>query len=222
MQGVGDLNGDHLGDLAIGSEGSVSVFYGRTDRHIGSAALILYSTDPGGGDPQGAFGTTLGAPGDLNGDGYADLIVGAANDGPSSDPSIPGGEGTGRVYLYMGQPSGVSMAPQEIHGISAPLFGISAACAGDVTGDGYEDLVVGSFFIHGRYPGYVSLFHGGPTGVFSVPEEQMGPDMGDFGACVASIWSLDISIHHQSLMGRSERDHHTTFSRSFAVRGGRS
>jgi hypothetical protein len=90
---------------------------------------------------QGAshFGNSVGTAGDVNGDGFDDVIVGAPfyDDGQTDE---------GRAFVYHGSASGLSLTPawtaesdQE-----SSLFGISVGTAGDVNGDGFEDVIVGA------------------------------------------------------------------------------
>jgi hypothetical protein len=81
-------------------------------------------------------------PKDVNGDGYADLIVGASSqDNPETNE--------GQAYVYFGSATGPSLTPDVT--LDNPLdqatggsFGRSVASAGDVNGDGYADLIVGA------------------------------------------------------------------------------
>ena len=75
------------------------------------------------------FGKVIDGSGDLNGDGFADLVV-------------THGEGKD-IYLYFGSASGLSTSPLDIQGTSQ-YFGYSAAVIGDINGDGKEDLAIGS------------------------------------------------------------------------------
>ncbi len=95
------------------------------------------------GDQEGAyFGTSVAGAGDVNGDGYDDVIVGA----PGYDNGL-GGEGA--VFVYHGSAAGLSTTPDwmvESNQVNA-AFGTSVATAGDVNGDGFDDIIIGA-------PGY--------------------------------------------------------------------
>lgn len=138
---VGDTNGDGFADLVVGapelSNGQAGV--GRASLYLGGTAgpdtIVDWSVE--GDQPEMHLGWTVGTAGDVNSDGYADLAVSASGT-PSQTPS-------GTAFLYLGGSSGLNLAPAlSVHGESGSSFGRSAATAGDVNGDGFSDLVVGS------------------------------------------------------------------------------
>jgi hypothetical protein len=147
VAGVGDVNGDGCDDFAIGapqqsvgeaSEGAVYFFYGR-DGPIPQVPDWTYS----GGQAGALLGTSVSAAGDVNGDGRHDLLVGA----PGHDADH---EDEGAVLLFFGAEAGFATAPdwQALGGQLDAHLGTSVAGAGDVDGDGYDDLLAGA-------PGYV-------------------------------------------------------------------
>ena len=166
---VGDYNGDGYGDVAVCAYG-YSSSTGRGYIYYGSAAGL--STSVGttlAGIASSSFCYAADAA-DVNGDGYDDLAVGA--------PIVS--SGVGRVYVYHGSASGLSSsASTTLAGAAgATNVGLGVANAGDLNGDGYEDLVVST----NGYT-YAFVFHGSATGVDSTIAAQVAgqQDVGGLG-----------------------------------------
>src|SRR5439155_2106382 len=115
-----------------------------------------------GPQAQAWFGRTVGNAGDVNGDGYDDVVVGA--------PHWDNGENDeGRAYLYLGSPTGLETTEAwvtESNQVGA-LYGRWVGSTGDVNGDGYDDVAVGAHFYDGDQPdeGRVFVYYGSPTGL---------------------------------------------------------
>ncbi len=140
---AGDVNGDGYSDLIVGApfydngqtdEGRAYVYLGSPSGLVSPAAWIVESDQAGA-----RFGWTVGTAGDVNGDGYSDVIVGA--------PRYDNGQtDEGRAYVYLGSPSGLSTTAawtNESNQASAQ-YATSVAAAGDVNNDGFADVVVGA------------------------------------------------------------------------------
>jgi len=212
LAGLGDVDGDAAGDFAVGSVlgGVVRVYSGAT----GSVLHRLQGTPPQRGE---LIGFSLAAVSDLDRDGVRDLLVGAprraALDG---DPALRG-EGKGGAYLF----SGCSGALLRTFGVELPAsaaprgwwFGRRVAGAGDVDGDGVEDLAVAScghalFDLDGR-----EREPGGARKLFDVPQELrevlewMRPEVRRAGE-VGRVWvfSGSTGVPIRQLTGESAGD----------------
>ena len=111
-------------------------------------------------------GEQLKGVGDVNGDGFDDVLIGAKGNGE-------GGNLAGQTYLILGKASGwimdvnLSSADASFHGEAAEDYsGLSVAGAGDINGDGFDDLLIGAYgnSYGGDDAGKVYLIFGVPPG----------------------------------------------------------
>ncbi len=138
---IGDVDGDGFGDLVIARGGlypsTKGVVYIYRGGPIGVDPSKPSYTLDAPSDPDGIdFGVWVASAGDLNGDGYADLIVDAPNESTASTDE-------GRVYIYFGGPSGPATTPTTtLHSDGKLGFAGDFGQAGDVDGDGFADIVL--------------------------------------------------------------------------------
>jgi len=225
---AGDVNGDGYGDVVVGgwANGEAYIYLGSATGLAATAFVTLTTPLTGAG-----YGSAVATAGDVNGDGYADVVVGVqgsgepgecfvylgAEGGPSSTPSftldlapgadstfgasvatagdvngdgyadvIVGAWGAMRAYLYLGEASGLATAPVNVlsdPGAADATFGFVAS-AGDVNGDGFADVIVGGQVFLGSATGLATTFATltDPTGAsptFSTAVSSAGDVNGD-------------------------------------------
>ncbi|MEW5986174.1 MAG: FG-GAP-like repeat-containing protein [Chloroflexota bacterium] len=163
---AGDVNGDGYADVIIGArgydngqtdEGRAFLYYGAAD---GLSPVAGWTAE---GDQDSAFfGAAVSTAGDVNGDGYADVIVGAHRYDNGQDTE-------GRAYVYHGSATGLNIIPNWTAegNVDYVQFGRSVGTAGDVNGDGYDDVIVGAdLYSNGQVnEGRVFVYYGGPAGL---------------------------------------------------------
>ncbi len=169
---AGDVNADGYADVVVGAPGTGAGAFVYLGAANGPSMTPLALVPPSSASNAGR---SVASAGDVNGDGFADIIVGA----PSTTQGV--------AYLYLGGAAGPARAPQELDAPSEPeslYFGSSVAGAGDVNGDGYADVVVGSSSSGGMYA-HVYVYLGGPGGL------SMPPTMLPYGYAVASAGDVN-------------------------------
>jgi hypothetical protein len=140
MAGVGDVNGDGYEDIVVtatGFDGTVGANEGGWFLYLGGETVDVVTDGSGLGlQVDARLGSSVAGVGDVNGDGYADFVVGAE----FFDLSPNGNEG--RAYLYLGGATFNSVVDATFQESEAQaLFG-STVSGGDVNGDGFGDIVI--------------------------------------------------------------------------------
>jgi hypothetical protein len=195
------MDGDGYADVVVGAPQSDSVYlyYGGPTGLLPSAVVLA-------GKQGESFGAAVASAGDVNGDGYADLIVGAT--------------ASTSAYVFHGGPNRLtaSTPPDDSRTLDRPNFGISVASAGDVDGDGYCDVIIGADQ-DDSIAGNAFLFRGGNEGIAADPITLVRPDSTEnFGLSVANAGDVNGDGYADVLVGAATA---VAVGRTFLYLGGK-
>lgn len=147
------------------------------------------------------FGICVASAGDVNGDGYSDVIVGASG-------NDDGGSSAGKAYVFFGSLNGLSSTSDwdDTGEATYDYFGYSVAGAGDVNGDGYDDIIIGAYGNDegpGDNAGKAYVYHGSSSGPSATPDwYDQGEADGDlYGFCVASAGDVNGDGYSDAIVG---------------------
>jgi hypothetical protein len=162
VETAGDVNDDGYSDVMVGAAGYLSntgrvyVYHGSAAGLISIPALTLTGEMTGT-----SSGFSGGTAGDVNNDGYSDVIIGAFTYLST----------TGRISVYLGSASGLNPAPAftATGAMTGDYFGYSAGTAGDVNGDNYSDVIIGALLFNNSAKGQIVVYTGTATGLYPIP-----------------------------------------------------
>ena len=202
---AGDINGDGFDDILVGApHGTVSetfVVFGKASGFSANIELRRFDGNDGFrlvGDENGQSGHSVASAGDINGDGYNDIIIGAPRFNQQSGASYivfgkAGGWTADLDLAGLDGNNGFRLNGMSTDGVS-PGFGASVASAGDINGDGFDDIIVGApssdttFVVFGkaeRFDASIDVSSLDGTSGFSIgrlsPNEQSGCSVASAG-----------------------------------------
>ncbi len=192
---AGDVNGDGFADVIVGVPGLNEVRV-----YLGSATGLLNTYwSAVGSAPDEEFGYCVSSAGDVNGDGYSDVIIG----GYAHDSY------RGRAYVYLGSATGLGAAYHwRVTGaVASGRYGGAVSSAGDVNGDGYSDIIVGAYVENSSGAAYG--YYGSPTGLsttasWTIAGAQLSAD---YGSVVTGGGDVDADGYDDVLVGAQRHDH---------------
>lgn len=215
VSGAGDVNGDGVDDFVVGSEARVSNQYqttGFTYVIFGNASADAYRTDmdllswttsaSSGFRLYGEILPSVSSAGDFNNDGVRDIVVGAPQY-VAVDRSSPTLQ-IGKAYVVFGRDVAHGAAPlldlNLTSMVSSPVTGLRITCfdrslsfisevrhAGDVNGDGIDDVILGAKWMDPTAEG---------TGAFYRPgnRQDAGISYVLYGSASAAAYSADLDV----------------------------
>lgn len=206
---AGDVNGDGYDDVIVGAyrynngqpeEGAAFVYHGS---EFGLSPIPNWMVETNVKNAQ--YGYAVGGGGDINGDGYDDVVVGAKL-------FTNGQVNEGAVFVYYGSPTGLnhSHAWSFESNQESAMLGHAAGIAGDVNGDGYSDVYVSApQYEYGSVDeGRVMVFLGAETGLKPAPDwiGEGNQDNGWFGASASGAGDTNSDGYDDLIVGAPHYD----------------
>jgi hypothetical protein len=205
VSSAGDVNGDGYDDVILSAlyydngqtdEGAAFVYYGSS-RGINPTTYTLLE----GNISAGGFGSSVSGAGDVDGDGYDDVIVGASHTPLGSLTNA------GAIYVFYGSASGIkNTTPDIVQGTyQNDYLGENVSGAGDVNGDGYDDLMAGAWNASRGQAneGIVYIYYGGPWGILYTASSMLEGNIANlsFGSDVSSAGDVNVDGYDDVVIG---------------------
>jgi len=226
---AGDINKDGYADILIGAsqsafnKGIVYVIYGGPLNSFDDIDFSLDSLDPAttgftirGNAMNDRFGISVSTAGDINQDGYDDIIVGAY--GKNTAYVIYGRASYTTNFDLGSTPLDPATTGFMIQGVSGTQFGVTVSNAGDVNGDTYDDIIIGApikdssrgvaYVIYGK-PSYTQNFDLSTTPLdpattgFTITGQNANDH---FGGTVSTAGDMNGDTYDDLVIGAQDKD----------------
>jgi hypothetical protein len=206
---AGDVNGDTVSDLVVGADYESSESgpdeAGRAYVFDGATGGCLFSLASPNEEESGEFGGSVSGAGDVNGDGYDDIVVGAFKEDPGTSPI-----NAGRAYVFSGATGEVLFSLSSPSEEGMGCFGWSVSGVGDVDADGCVDIAVGApnEAPGGSpvYSGHVHVFSGATGSLLSSLRSPYEETWGGFGWSVSGAGDIEDDGHADVIVGAIRED----------------
>ncbi|MCT4636710.1 MAG: FG-GAP-like repeat-containing protein [Bacteroidales bacterium] len=187
VSGVGDVNNDGYDDFMIGAysakggPNSNINFVGKSYLYLGgndinNLTVVVFEGENG----NDRFGFSISAAGDVNGDGYNDILVGA----------LMANSNRGKAYVFYGGET-VDKIPDITYSGTDSYFSMDVSSAGDVNGDGYDDIMVSELYKTVDMKGDVYIYYGGETPDNTVDVTIRGLDKNRLGYSICALGDIN-------------------------------
>ncbi len=189
---VGDMDLDGVPDYAIGHPQYDWPVFGRVTVHSGATGNLIQEWI--GTESLGFFGSSVAGAGDLNQDGVPDVLVGA----------IYGGGGNGSAFAYSGADGTIL---HQYHATTGNYLGQAVANAGDVDGDGVDDMLIGApnTNVGGAGAAGEAFVYSGATGAL-IYQYQGADQLDHLGRAVAGVGDLNGDGNDDFAIGMPSRE----------------
>jgi len=191
VSGAGDVNNDGFDDVVIGdygynnNSGEAYIYFGGAE--MDTVCDIVLSPNVVSPVYGGAFGSPVEQAGDINNDGFDDVIIGSPWENGS----------TGAAYIFFGgegmDTNAIKIEGRMIEQIHAGNFGYSVSGARDVNNDGFDDVVIGTSFNASFHRGMTYVYYGSAE-MDTVPDiiiSAENTDTYNFGFAVSDVGDVN-------------------------------